>query len=149
VPALKGNLVNLVPSIQMMSFSKRVKGAAKTAVLNYAKELIKPKFMELYAGNDPGIGVILNKVFVENYKAGKYDGMWADEVSATLVERSVSETETFIPGINPIPHKTTFDQWAQIMTPEFQKVFIEGGSYKDFVKAISDGLTRAEQEKRL
>ncbi|KPJ84347.1 MAG: hypothetical protein AMS17_16350 [Spirochaetes bacterium DG_61] len=149
VPAIKGNLINLVPSIQMMSFSKRVKGAKKTAVLNYAKELIKPKFMELYAVNDPGIGVILNKVFVEKYKAGDYKGIWADEISATLVERSVAETENFIPGIVPIPHKTTFDQWAQIMTPEFQKVFIEDGSYKDFVEAISKGLTKAEQEARL
>ena len=149
VPAIGGKEVNLVPSIQMMSFSKRLKGAEKEAVLAYAKELIKPKFMELYAGNDAGIGVILNKVFVDNFKAGKYKGVWKDPVSANLVAKSVAETDKFIPAIKPIPHNTTFDQWAQIMTPEFQKVFIEGGSYKDFVKAISAALTKAEKEKGL
>ena len=149
VPAIGGKAINIVPSIQIMTFSKRLKGAQKEAVLDYAKELIKPKFMELYASNDAGIGVILNKVFVDNYKAGQYKGMWKDQIAATLVERSVGETDRYIPAIKPIPHNTTFDQWAQIMTPEFQKVFIEGGSYKDFVKAISAGLTKAEKEKEL
>jgi hypothetical protein len=149
VPAIGGKEINLVPSIQMMSFSKRLKGAEKEAVLAYAKELIKPKFMELYAGNDAGIGVILNKVFVDNYKAGKYKGVWKDPVAANLVARSIAETDKFIPAIKPIPHNTTFDEWAQLMTPEFQKVFLEGGSYRDFVKAISAALTKAEREKGL
>ncbi len=149
VPAIDDNLINLVPSIQMMSFSKSVEGAKKDAVLLYAKELIEPKFMELYAANDPGIGVILNKVFVDNYKAGDYEDLFTDEAKTTLLGRSVAETDAFIPGIVPIPHKTTFDQWAQIMTPEFQKVFMEDGSYEDFVQAISDGLTKAEMEKDL
>jgi ABC-type glycerol-3-phosphate transport system substrate-binding protein len=147
VPAINNNAVNLVPSIQMMAFSKRLTGDKKAAVLAYAKELIKPKFMELYANNDAGIGVILNKVFVDNFKAGKYK--FKDQIATTLVARSVAETDKFIPYIKPIPHNTTFDQWAQIMTPEFQKVFMEGGSYKDFVKAISAGLSKAEQEKGL
>ena len=149
VPAINKNSINLIPSIQMMAFSKRVTGAKRKAVLEYAKELIGPTFMELYAKNDPGIGVILNKEFVENYKAGKYEGMWPNKTAATLVKRSADETAQFIPGIKPIPHDTTFDQWAQIMTPEFQKVFIQNGSYEAFLKAISDGLTRAEKEKRL
>jgi ABC-type glycerol-3-phosphate transport system substrate-binding protein len=149
VPAINKNLVNLIPSIQMMAFSKRVTGAKRKAVLDYAKELIGPYFMEMYAKNDPGIGVILNKEFIEKYKAGKYEGTWPNKTAATLVKRSVDETAQFIPGIKPIPHSTTFDQWAQIMTPEFQKVFIQNGSYEAFVKAISDGLTRAEKEKRL
>jgi ABC-type glycerol-3-phosphate transport system substrate-binding protein len=149
VPALNNNPINLVPSIQMMAFSKRVTGAKRDAVFAYAKDLIGPTFMELYAKNDPGIGVILNKVFVENYKAGKYEGVWPDKTAATLIQRSADETAGYIPVIKPIPHNTTFDQWAQIMTPEFQKVFLQNGSYEAFVKAISDGLTKAEKEKRL
>ena len=148
-PEVNNNAINLVPSIQMMSFSKRLEGSKRDAVLLYASELIKPEFMEGYAKNDPGIGVILNKTFIENYKAGKYEGMWAKEREALLVQRSVEEADRFLPAIVPIPHKTTFDQWAQIMTPEFQKVFIENGSYEDFVKNISDGMTKAEQEKAL
>ena len=144
-PALNNKDINIVPSIQMMTFSKRLEGAKKDAALLYARELIQPKFMELYAANDPGIGVILNKVFVENFKAGKYDGIY-DETSMELLTSCVTETDRYIPAIVPIHPKATFDQWAQIITPELQKVFLEDGSYEDFVKAISDGLTKIEQE---
>ena len=146
-PSSTDKVIKQVPSIQMMSFSKRVEGAERDAVLLYTRELIQPKFMEFYATGDPGIGVILNKAFVENYKAGEYEGVWEDEKLANLVALSVQETERYLPAMEPIGNKTNFDEWAALMTPEFQKVFLEDGSYEDFVKAVSDALTKAEQEK--
>jgi hypothetical protein len=50
-------------------------------------------------------------------------------------------------AIKPIPHLTTFDQWAEACTTEVEKVFLKNGSYDDFVINITKNLNRMEEEK--
>jgi ABC-type glycerol-3-phosphate transport system substrate-binding protein len=136
----------LVPSSNLVCFSKRLTGDKKKAALLYAKSLLDGKFSEIAFKHDWGIPC--NKVFVEKWKKGEYRGVY-DETQTYLIERIIEQGDVVNTRLKPIPTVTNFNTWAEIMTPEFQRVFVENGSYDDFVRNITDGLNAAEEEARL
>jgi ABC-type glycerol-3-phosphate transport system substrate-binding protein len=145
-PLMGDKHIFTVSSANQVCFSRRLDGDKKRAALLYGKEMMTGNFIK-YAQKNAN-GIFIHKHFVDRYKAGEFNTYYTPELKY-VIEKALEISQFVSPHTEKLDTVLNWNVLAGVFTPEFEKVFMQGGSYEDFVKNVTEKCTKAEQEARL